>query len=96
MTPTDATWLPAVRRFGHIDRAMFVRLSPPDWCRRFDRPSGLDLSDAVDQIDAAAACRTGAGKRTLVRCIGRYHRSGAELICMAASNDVNDTGLSCL
>ena len=72
--PTDATSRPAVRCFGHIDRMAFVRLSPPDWCHLFDIASGGDLSDAVDQIDAARVCRTDAGKTSSVSLIGRDHR----------------------
>ena len=46
----------------------FVRLNPPDRCRHFDRALERDLSDVVYQIDAASACRTGAGNE--VRRIG--------------------------
>ena len=51
---------------GHIDRMAFVRLSSPRWCRLFDIASGRDLSDAVDQIDTASACRTEARSKLLV------------------------------
>ena len=56
----------------------FVRPSPPDSCRHFDMALGRDLSDAADQIDAASACRTGAGKTTSVSLIDRDHRRGGE------------------
>ena len=52
----------------------FVRLSSHDWCHLFDIAPGRDFSDAVDQIDAASACRTGVGKVTSYSHSGRERR----------------------
>ena len=75
--------------FCAVVASIFAAAALQDF-RHFDRASGGDLSDAVDQIYATSACRTDARMRNHVSGVGRDEEVDEDLF--SGSGVVTDEG----